>query len=158
MTGIRNAAYARASRIYTWSLAKEVFPRGIEPTDIDLFVEIGGCHLILEGKTEGSTLPVGQARASRSLLARHPVGTAVYVLVEHPSLDAVDVRTETVSSRFAYMTAAGRVVWSPVLDGSALWSFIGPTFVAEAEQGVLHPETWMAAWEHQCRPFERAER
>lgn len=56
---IKNPSAYLAS-IWDWGPLRGCFPRGIEPTDIDGFVEIGGYFLILEAKAPGVPLKDGQ--------------------------------------------------------------------------------------------------
>ena len=48
--------------LWNWRPLAPCFPRGIEPTDIDGFVELGGYFLVLEGKASGVPLKEGQLR------------------------------------------------------------------------------------------------
>jgi hypothetical protein len=56
---IKNPAAYLAS-IWDWAPLRPCFKRGIEPTDIDGFVEIGGYFLVIEGKAPGVPLKEGQ--------------------------------------------------------------------------------------------------
>lgn len=49
--------------IWDWNPLRPCFPRHIEPTDIDGFVEVGGYFLVLEGKGPDVPLKEGQRRA-----------------------------------------------------------------------------------------------
>lgn len=58
---IRNPnAYLKS--IWDWAPLRGCCPRGIEPTDIDGWIELGGYFLVLEGKANGVPIPVGQLR------------------------------------------------------------------------------------------------
>lgn len=48
------------SSIWDWGPLRGCFPRGIAPTDIDAWVEIGGYFLVIEGKAPGVPLKDGQ--------------------------------------------------------------------------------------------------
>jgi hypothetical protein len=46
--------------LWNWKPLRSCFPRGIEPTDIDGWVEVGGYFLVLEGKAPNVPLKAGQ--------------------------------------------------------------------------------------------------
>ena len=58
-----------AKRLWDWTPFNECFPRGIRIGDVDGFVEIGGCFLILDGKPLGGEVKKGQLMAFTRLVA-----------------------------------------------------------------------------------------
>jgi hypothetical protein len=85
--------YSQRVTEYLWSKMADVFPRGITPTDIDMFhhtgritamVEMSDSFLFIEGKTAGADIPKGQKLALTRLVDKLP-GSLLIVLFHPPS-------------------------------------------------------------------------
>jgi hypothetical protein len=84
-------AYVRS--LWNWACLRGCFPRSIEPTDIDGFVEIGGYFLVLESKGPGKPLEEGQRKAfERMMRWNHTVPGLFTVIVfwGDPAVPRVD--------------------------------------------------------------------
>ncbi len=60
-------AAAFVAGIWDWSILAGCFGSGIEPTDLDGFVERRGHFLVLETKRPGVAIPLGQRRTFEAL-------------------------------------------------------------------------------------------
>lgn len=86
-TNLRMSPEEYAKRLWDWTPLNDSFPRGIQLTDIDGEVEVGGEFLSLEGKPAGfEELPRGQRLAFFRKVAR---GIRVVVIEGSPPRNVV---------------------------------------------------------------------
>lgn len=148
---IYNGPYASRAKEYVWSTLRDLFPRGITPTDIDGLVELNSCFFLFEGKTAGKTIDKGQGLALKRMLLGWDACKAVLVLGEHGSLDRVDVTTID-RIRFCW-SDGGDVFWSPWIEQKSALYHAVQMFVRDANQGCLSPSTWCDEWTAMEAPF-----
>lgn len=67
--------------IWDWKPLHPCFQRGIEPTDIDGFVEVGGYFLIFEGKAPGVPLKDGQRKAFERMARRNQIIPGLFTII-----------------------------------------------------------------------------
>lgn len=67
--------------IWNWRPLRGCFPRGIEPTDIDGWVEIGGYFLVLEGKAPGVPVKEGQGRFYQRALRWNRIVPGLFTII-----------------------------------------------------------------------------
>lgn len=67
--------------IWDWAGLRPCFPRGIEPTDLDGFVEINGRFLVLEGKGPGVPLKEGQRKTFERLFRLNRTIEGVFTVI-----------------------------------------------------------------------------
>lgn len=67
--------------IWDWKPLRPCFKRGIEPTDIDGFVEIGGYFLVLEGKAPNVPLKEGQRRTFEKMQRWNAVIPRLFTMI-----------------------------------------------------------------------------
>lgn len=90
---IRNSDYAWKAKQYSWGKISQLFPRGISPTDIDGAFEMNGKFLAVEFKTEGTSMPRGQALFFERWLERLRANGFI-LICEHPQLESVAVEND----------------------------------------------------------------
>jgi len=67
--------------IWDWAPLKGCLPRGIEPTDIDGWIEVGGYFLVLEGKAPGVPIPTGQAAAFARMVRWNKIVPQLFTII-----------------------------------------------------------------------------
>ncbi len=77
MGNIKNKEAFYHTRV-DWNFLNKCFPRDIRPTDIDGFVEINGCGLILEHKQQGQDIPHGQELLFSNICRENKISVLVF--------------------------------------------------------------------------------